>query len=268
MPRWMSRRTRSTALSPAGMAGGSVDALWKGTPANAEVGFTFDVAPPAHTSGRQLPITAHMQGKYRGANDSLELAQFNVSTPSSKVAAEGMLAASSRLRFSVSTSNLEEWRPLVQALGGPTNLPFRVDGNASFNGTAAGTFSSPTLAGTLVAEDFEFTVPATSRTPEKPVHWDSLAASIQFSSHDMALRGGSLRRGDTSADFEVNALLQQGHFTQASPYTARVNLHNVDVASTAAFAGVDYPISGTADVSLQISGTRGASPGPGSHSRR
>ncbi len=243
-------------FKPAGMAGGTVDALWKGTPANAEVGFTFDVAPPAHTSGRELPITAHMQGKYRGANDSLELAQFNVSTASSKVAAEGMLAASSRLRFSVSTSNLEEWHPLVQALGGPTNLPFRVDGNASFNGTAAGTFSSPTLAGTLVAEDFEFTVPATSRTPEKPVHWDSLAASIQFSSHDMALRGGSLRRGDTSADFEVNAVLQQGHFTQGSPYTARVNLHNVDVASTAAFAGVDYPISGTADVSLQVSGTR------------
>ena len=243
-------------FKPAGLASGSVDTLWKGTPANAEIGFSFDVAPPTHTTGRELPITAHMQGKYRGANDSLELAQFNVATPSSKIAAEGMLAESSRLRFSVSTSNLEEWRPLVQALGGPTNLPFRVDGNASFNGTAAGTFSSPTLAGTLVAEDFEFTVPATSRTQEKPVHWDSLAASVQLSSHELSLRGGSLRRGDTNADFEVNAVLQKGQLTESSPYTARVNLHNVDVASTAAFAGVDYPISGTADVSLQVSGTR------------
>ena len=60
--------------------------------------------------------------------------------------AEGLLAASSRLRFSVSTSDLEEWRPLVRALGGPTDLPFRVDGEAAFNGTLAGTFSAPTLA--------------------------------------------------------------------------------------------------------------------------
>lgn len=243
-------------FKPAGSASGSVDAGWKGTPANAEIGFAFDVTPPARSTGRELPITAHMLGKYRGANDSLELAQFNLTTPSSKVAAEGMLEASSRLRFSVSTSNLEEWRPLVQALGGPTNLPFRVDGQASFNGAAGGSFSSPTLTGTLVAEDFEFTVPATSHTPEKPVHWDSLAASIQLSSHELTLRGGSLRRGNTSADFEVSAALQKGQFTENSSYTARVNLHSVDVASTAAFAGVDYPISGTADVSLQISGTR------------
>ncbi len=112
------------------------------------------------------------------------------------------------------------------------------------------------LAGTLVAEDFEFTVPATSRTPAQPVHWDSLAASIQFSSHDLAFRGGSLHRGETSADFDVSAILQKGQFTENSPYTARVNLHKVDVASTAALAGFDYPVSGTADVTLQITGTR------------
>ncbi len=241
---------------PAGTGLGSVEALWKGTPKNAEVSFGFDVSPPARAVARELPITAHLQGKYRAANDSLELAKFDLTTPASKVEASGLLAASSTLHLSISTSNLEEWRPLVTALGGPTDLPFRVDGNATFNGVAGGTFSSPTLAGTLVAEDFEFTVPATSRTPEKQVHWDSLAANIQYSAHDVSLRGGSLRRGETSADFEVNAALKKGQFTQNSPYTARVNLHNVDVASTAALANLDYPVSGTADVVLQISGTR------------
>ena len=241
---------------PAGSANGTVEALWKGTPANTEVGFTFDVSPPAHSSARELPVTAHFQGKYRANNDSLELAQFNLTTPSSKVSADGMLAASSKLRFSISTSNLEEWRPLVKALGGPTDLPFRVDGNATFNGSAGGTFSSPTLSGALVAEDFEFTVPATSRTPQKPVHWDSLAANIQLSSHEVSIKGGSLRRGDTSADFNVEASLQKGQFAPNSAYDARVALHNVDVASTAALAGFDYPISGTADANFEITGTR------------
>lgn len=241
---------------PTGLASGTVDAAWKGSPKNADVAFAVDVNPPAPVSGGELPITVHMQGKYHGASDALELAQFDLATPESRITAAGTLASSSTLHFSISTTNLEEWRPLVAALGGPTNLPCRVDGNATFNGVAGGTFSSPTVAGTLVAEDFEFTVPATSRTAEQQVHWDSLAASIQFSWHEVAVRGGSLRRGDTSADFDVSAALQNGQFTEASPYTARVNLHNVDVASTAALAGFDYPISGRAAVALQISGTR------------
>ena len=170
--------------------------------------------------------------------------------------ASGTLAASSTLHISVSTSDLEEWNPLVSALSGPANLPFRVDGNATFNGVIGGTFSSPTVAGTVVADDFEFTVPATSRTPEKEVRWDSLTASIQFSTHELNLRGGTLRRGNTSADFELNAILQKGEFTESTPYTANINLHRVDVASTAALAGFDYPVTGTADVSLQVGGTR------------
>ena len=241
---------------PVGSANGTVDALWRGSPQNAEVAFGFEVSPPAKAGPRELPLTARFQGKYRAGSDSLELAKFNLSTPASKIDASGLLATSSTLHFSLATSNLEEWRPLVAALGGPTNFPFRVNGNAALNGVAGGTFSSPTLGGTLVAEDFEFTVPATAHTPQTHVHWDSLAASIQFSWHDLSVRGGTLRRGDTSADFELNAVLQKGQFTESSPYNARVNLHNVDVASTAALAAFDYPITGTADVSLQISGTR------------
>jgi len=241
---------------PAGLATGSADALWKESYKNAEVAFVFDVSPPPHVAARELPVTAHFQGRYRAASDSLEVAQFNLSTPASRVQASGTLAETSTLHLSISTSNLEEWRPLVMALGGPTNLPFRVDGNATFNGVAGGTFSSPTLGGTLVAEDFEFAMPATSLTPEQKVHWDSLAATIQLSSHELALHGGTLRRSDTSADFEVSAVLQKGQFTEDTPFTARVNLHNVDVASTAALAGFDRPVSGTADVSLQIMGTR------------
>ncbi len=241
---------------PAGLATGTADAAWKESYKNAEVAFALDVTPPPHPAAGELPVTAHFQGKYRAANDTLEVAQFNLSTPASRVQASGTLADTSTLHISVSTSNLDEWHPLVTALGGPANLPFRVDGNATFNGVVGGTFSSPTLAGTLVAEDFEFSMPATSLTPEKQVHWDSVAATIQLSSHELVLRQGTLRRSDTSAEFEVSAALQQGQFTEDAPFTARVNLHNVDVASTAALAGFNRPVSGTADVSLQIMGTR------------
>jgi len=241
---------------PAGLATVTVDAFWKGSLKEAEIGFAVDVSPLLHPAKGELPVTAHTQGKYRGASDSLELGEFNLSTPASRLQASGILAASSTLHLSVSTSNLGEWRPLVMALGGPADLPFRVGGNATFSGVAQGTFSEPTVTGALAAQDFEFTMPATSRTPEQKVHWDSLAASIQFSSHELVLRGGSLRRGDTSADFELSAILDNGQFNEDSPYTARVNLHHVDVASTAVLTGFDYPVTGTADVSVQVSGTR------------
>ena len=241
---------------PAGLGAGTVDAFWRGSPKDAEIAFVVDVNPSPHPAAGELPVTAHSKGKYRAGSDSLELGEFNLSTPASKIQASGILAATSTLHMSVSTSNLEEWRPLVTALGGPTNLPFRVNGHATFNGVAEGRLSAPTVAGTLAAEDFLFTVPATSRTPAQPVHWDSLAASIQLSAQELALRGGSLRRGDTSADFEVSAVLQDGRFSENSTYTARVNLHNVDVASTAVLAGFDYPVSGTADASVQVAGTR------------
>ena len=241
---------------PAGVANGTVDVTWRGSPNDAEIAFALDVFPPAHANSGELPVTAHMQGKYHASTDSLELAHFDMTTPNSKIQAQGTLSATSTVHLSVSTSNLEEWRPLVKSLGGPTNVPFRVDGNAMFNGQAGGVFSAPTLSGTLVAQDFEFTLPATSRTPEQQVHWDSLAANLQFSPHELDLRGGSLQRGSTSANFDISAVLQNGEFSADSPYTAHVNLHHVDVATTAALTGFDYPVSGTADINLQIAGTR------------
>ena len=243
---------------PAGVAAGSVDVAWKGTPHEAEVAFAFNVSPPTRPAANELPLTAQLQGKYGASNDTLELSRFNLSTPATHVQAQGVLSSSSALHFSVSTSDVDEWQPLITALGGPASLPFRVDGSATFTGVAGGAFSSPTLAGTLAAENFVFNVPPTAHTPEQQVHWDTLSASVQLSAHELTVRGGSLHRGETSADFDAMANLQNYQLTDSSAFSAHVNLHNVDVGATTALAGLDYPVSGMADVALQLAGTRAA----------
>jgi translocation and assembly module TamB len=254
-----SLRSRAHAVSsshPTGLASGTVDAGWKGSPDNAEMAFVLDVTPPAKRSSGELPLTARAHGTYRRSGDALELEQFNLSTPSSRAQASGTLSSSSNLRFSVSTSNLEEWHPIVAALQGPSILPLRMNGNATFNGSFGGTFSDPMVTGTLVAQDFEVTLPATTRTPEQQVHWDALSTVMQFSPRSVTLRDGSLRRGDTNATFDASVTLQDGEFTADSPFTAHVNLHGVDAASTEALVGYDYPVTGQADLALQLSGTR------------
>jgi translocation and assembly module TamB len=241
---------------PAGFATGTLDARWRGVPKDAAIAFTFYLNPPLRTAPGELPVTARSQGTYRGFSEELELDKANLSSPSTHVQASGTLSASSSLRLSISTSNLDELRPIIAALHGPANIPFTVHGNASFNGVVSGKPSAPTIAGTLVAQDFDFTLPATSRTAQQQVHWDSLSANVQYSSRSMTLRNGSLHRDETSAEFEVSSQLQRGEFTDDSPFTARVHLQNIDVASTAALAGYDYPVTGKADLFLQLSGTR------------
>jgi translocation and assembly module TamB len=244
------------SFRPAGSATGTLDARWKGSLRDAEVAFMFNLNPPSRSAPGELPVTASIQGTYRGSREELELSRMNASTPASRVQASGTLSASSALRLSLLTTNLDELRPIIAALHGPADMPFSVHGSASFNGVVSGTISNPTLAGNLTAQDFEFALPATSRSPQQQVHWDSLSTGVQLSARGLTLRGGSLRRGDTSAEFEVTAALQHGQFTADDPFTARINLHNVDVGSTAVLSGYDYPLTGKADLFLQVAGTR------------
>ena len=243
-------------LHPAGSGSGTLDGRWKGSPRDAEVEFAADVALPERTAPGQLPISAQAKGTYRGASDTLDLPQFRLSTPNTRIQAAGTLSSVSTLHVSVSTANLDEWQPLIAALHGPDPLPLTLNGSASFNGVVGGTFSAPTLAGTLSVDDFDVTIPAMAGAPQHQVHWDAFSASVQASPHAIALRSASLRHGDTSADFELNANLLHGHFTDDSAFTLRMNLHNADVTTLQALAGYRYNISGTADLFLQAAGTR------------
>ncbi|MGA2919799.1 MAG: translocation/assembly module TamB domain-containing protein [Candidatus Sulfotelmatobacter sp.] len=243
------------ALRPAGLASGTVETRWKGTRYDAEVQFALDVSPPARTPPAQLPLTAHATGLYHAASDTLDLPQFNLTTPTSRVQASGTLSSTSAVRLSVSTSSLADWLPFIAVVRGPALFPVVLHGRATFNGNMSGSLSAPQLAGSLSVDDFEINVPATSDTPQLKTRWDSLSTSIQLSFQSVALRGANLRRGQTSAEFDASATLQHGHFTGNTAFTIRANLQNVDVAALQALAGYNYPITGAGDLFVQASGT-------------
>ena len=245
----------------AGLASGTLETRWKGTRRDAEIQFALDATPPAHPA--HLPLTAHATGVYYAATDTLDLPQFSLTTPTSHVQASGTLSSTSALRLSVSTSSLIDWLPFVAVVRGPALFPVVLNGRAAFNGNLTGALPSPQLAGNLQVDDFDVNIPATAKTHPLHTHWDSLATSLQLSFHAIALRNATLRRDDTSAQFDASATLDHGHFTADSQFTIRANLLNTDLAAVQALAGYNYPVTGTADLSLQAAGTESDAHGDG-----
>ena len=240
---------------PAASASGTLETRWKGTPHDAEVQFAVDLTPPVHPAPGQLPLSAHANGVYQAASDSLSLPQFTLSTPTSRVQASGTLSASSAVRLSITTSSVADWLPFIAVVRGPALFPVTLNGSATLNGNMSGSFFSPQLAGTLQVDDFDVNLPATANTPEFQTHWDSLSTSIQLSFSAIALRNATLRRDDTHAEFDASATLEHGHVTADSTFNLRANLFNTDVAALQAMVGYNYPISGKADLFVQASGT-------------
>ncbi len=243
-------------LNLAGNADGTVEARWTGSPSRAEAEFAVTLAPPAKLRDGQIPVTANARGTYRASADELELAQLDLATRASQVHASGKLAGTSSLQLSASTSDLAELQPLILALGGPSRLPVSLHGSAHFTGAASGKVSSASLSGHLQIQDFDSILPATSRTPEQKVHWDTLAADIQISPRVLAVRHASVAHGDTTAQFDVSANMTRGTFTPNDAFTAHIDLRNADVAEVQAIAGYNYPVRGKANLTLQASGTR------------
>ncbi len=242
-------------LHPTGSASGTLETRWKGTVGDAETQFTLDLTPPAHPAASELPLTGHASGVYRAADDTLDLPQFTLATPTSRVTASGTLSDTSAVRLSVKTTSLADWLPLVEVVRGPALFPVSLNGSATFNGSMSGSVSSPQIAGNLQVDDFDITPPAIGKTRLPQTHWDSLSTSIQLSFRAISLRNATLRRDDTSAEFDASATLLHGHFTGDSTFNLRGNVQNASLAELENFLGYDYPISGNTDLFVQASGT-------------
>jgi len=243
-------------LKLAGTTEGTIEARWTGSGRRAEVEFALNLAPPANPEAGQLPVTAAARGVYRGSSDELELAEFDAATRSAQIHARGKLAAGASLQISAGTTDLAELQPLIAALHGPDRLPVTVHGSVRFTGTASGKLPIPSLAGHLQIQDFDSLIPATDRAPEQRVHWDSLAADVQVSPRNLAIRHATALRGDGSAYFDLSAALSRGQFNPTDAFTANINLQNANIAELEALAGYDYPVTGRMNLTMQAGGTR------------
>jgi translocation and assembly module TamB len=252
-------------LNFSGSASGKVEMAWVGSIREAETRLNLEVAPPLKPAPNEIPVHGQIDGVYRGARDELELSQFHLTTPASEITASGNLSATSALRFSFTSHNLKEWRPLMEAAYGSSEheLPFTVHGWASFTGNASGRLAELSIGGNLEVYDFDTTLPATGRVPRQSVHWDALTTAVQYSSNHVAARNASLIHGHTTAHFDASSVLTDSSFQENDPFTLHLDLRNADVAELVQLTGVAQPLTGTVNLSASVSGTRANPHGDG-----
>jgi len=243
-------------MNLAGLGGGTLETRWRGTPHNAETEITLEVTPPAQVSAQQLPVSARGHAIYRTAPAELEVSEFNANTRSSQVRASGTLSTRAAMKLSVSTSDLGEWERVLVSLGYQQHGLIDMRGRASFVGSASGRLSEVDFEGKLQSQDFEVLIAATATAPREQIRWDYLAAEVELSPDTFAAHNGTLRRGETSVGFDLEAQLDGRRFTDPSTFTASVQMHGADIAEVLAIAGYDYPASGKMDLFVHASGTR------------
>lgn len=249
-----------------GSASGNVEMLWVGSIREAETRMNLAIVPPRETASALIPVRGQVDGIYRGSRDELELSQLHLSTPGSEVTATGNLSATSSLRFSFTSHNLREWRPLLEAGYGSQDLPFAVHGWASLAGNASGELKALSVSGNLEVYDFDAVLPPNERVSSRVgpvVHWDALSTAIQFSSSHFAARNGSVIHGHTTAHFDASATLSGGTLPEDAPFTLHFDIRNADLAEIDQLTGITQPLAGTLNVSATMSGTRANPHGDG-----
>jgi translocation and assembly module TamB len=254
-------------LALSGNASGNLDLSWVGSIRDAETRMKLAVSPPKNPIAGGVPVQGQIDGTYHGSRDELSLSSLHATTPGSEITASGELAQTSSLRFSLSSHNLRELTPLIDAAYGSPNLPFAVHGWASLTGNASGKLSALAINGNLEVYDFDAILPTVKPGTRQAVHWDALTAAVQYSSNHFAARNGSLFRGHATGHFDVSAGLTDGEFLGNDPFALHLDFHSAQITELAQVAGVAQPLAGTLggtmDASITVSGTGGNPHGDG-----
>jgi len=261
-------------LAFSGSSNGTVDMLWVGSFHDAETRLKIGIVPPPKPVPGGIPVLGQIAVVYRGSRDELGVSELHLTTPGSEISAAGDLATSSSLRFSLTSHNLKEWTPLLEAVygsayrseseSGSEALPFTVHGWASYNGIANGRLSELSFNGNLEVYDFDTASPRT-------IHWDALSTNLQYSSNHFAARNGTIIHGHTAAHFEASAALTDSVFEENNPFTLHFDVRNAAVADLVQVAGITGPFPGAPNgtpngvltMTVNLSGTRASPHGDG-----
>src|SRR5271165_561420 len=278
-------------LNVSGSVNGTLDLSWRESIKRAVVEMALDSTAPLQGEPHQLPTSGMLRGRYDVNSGNTEIAALNLATLHTEINASGAIGSHSvLLKVAANTNSLQEFRPLLSSEG-QSSIPLEIEGRANFNGTVSGKIAHPDIVGRLLATDFSYIYspptppvpppqqkgtlasllhlgtpePATSSAPKpRRIHIDSLAGDVQYGGDVLAFHNGVVEEGAARLNVDGSAELQDGAFTDHSPFQLNASLRNASVDDLQKTVGTDYPVTGVVNLNLQVSGTKADPHGRGS----
>src|SRR5882724_822374 len=254
-------------LHAVGTASGTLEGTWTKRIETANTEVDLQVAAPPQVAPGTLPLFGKAHGTYHGTvngtNDSVDIAQIELSTHGTHISSSGALGTnSSNLHLDVNAANLVEWEGMLSGLRG-TQVPLSLAGQGHFTGWLRGNLHQPVLAGKMELTSFQVTQRGVSHSALDRMRWDRLTVDVQVSQNAVSAQHGVLRQGTAEVNFDAEVGLAQGAFTPESTIRAKVSLQDASVEELQSILGYSYPISGRVSFAGELGGNKSAPRGEG-----
>ena len=251
-----------------GLGEGTVKLAWKGTPADATVDFSLEVVPLSAASHDELPLTARLAGSYSLRRETLQVSNGDFAARSLWLQLTGVTGpTSSDFKANARAGDLRDVAPVLAALAPRDKLPEGVTGSGQFSGTVAGRTGATEFAGALELHNLD--VPSAVLKPQQAnvqaglVHFDSLSGKVDYSPGSFTVSLGVIQSGAEQIAVDGSVGLERGLVTPESPLALQLAIRNAAAPALLELGGYKYPITGTVNAELHLTGTRGHPQGEG-----
>lgn len=207
-------------------------------------------SPPESLAPGMIPVTADIHYDYSEDRRNIALQSSTIDTPSTNIEFQGTLSTvDSTLDLNVRAGDLLVWDDFINILRGSDAVPARLSGKVDWRGKILGPLGGPTFSGHVHALNAAY----------DRLYWDEIDGYLEYSPDDLRFTNAKVRRGDTSAGFEL-FLQTDGDwsFLPESPWVVEVRLQHSRIANVQEFFGTNYPVTGFLSGNFRGSGTRAA----------
>ncbi len=245
----------TTGMQFASDVSGPVKASWRGTPSSTVADLQLLLAPPPEVPPQALPVRGELAGSFAMKTENLDLKTAHLFTPATTITASGTLGTRrAQIKARVESTRIAEFQPLIERIAGPKGIPVDISGKALFDGTIGGELLQPEIAGHAEVRDF-YSVLEISPGKEQRVHWDTAVADVQYLPTSITVANGRLQRGTAVVDFSGKLGLARGKLPEGAALNAEVKVRDAALPDIQSIAGTNYPITGTLQTQLALTGT-------------
>ncbi|MBZ5641698.1 MAG: translocation/assembly module TamB domain-containing protein [Acidobacteriia bacterium] len=209
-------------------------------------GASVWTAPVIFAPG-QIPTAANFGFHFDMDRKVFALQPGEITTPTSRIQFQGGLSMDdSSIDMTVDTDDLAPWDDFINRLRGLDAHPEIITGRFHWQGRLTGPLDDPTFEGHAKGTDARY----------GDLYWDEMETELTYSSDQLHLERGRLRRGKSSAELELLLALDHWGFAPESEWNFDVNLVGADTDDLQHLLGTSYPARGTLTGQFHGKGTR------------